>query len=118
MAHWTITLEREGATIIVRGEGDDPHAPDRIDYDVRGSPGQIYRELLERIRGGPWSFQADRMHSERDLSWIAGCARTEALLHPGWSVKTEPPRSPRRRILWGCNPVSWIEMGPEQPPSS
>jgi len=91
MAHWTITLEREGATIIVRGEGDDPHAPDRIDYDVRGSPGQIYRELLERIRGGPWSFQADRMHSERDLSWIAGCARTEALLHPGWSGETEPP---------------------------
>jgi len=24
MAHWTITLAREGAAIVVRGEGDDP----------------------------------------------------------------------------------------------
>jgi hypothetical protein len=39
MAHWTITLAREGAAIVVRGEGDDPHAPDRIDYEVRGDPG-------------------------------------------------------------------------------
>jgi len=50
------------------------------DYKTRGSPGP-----------GPWSFQADRMHSERDLSWVAGCARMEALLHPGRSVKTDLP---------------------------
>jgi hypothetical protein len=31
------------------------------------------------------------MHSERDLSWVAGCARMEALLHPGRSVKTDLP---------------------------
>jgi len=31
MTHWTITLEREGAAIVVRGEGDDLHAPDRSD---------------------------------------------------------------------------------------
>jgi len=36
MTHWTITLEWEGAAIVVRGEGDDPHAPDRIDPGVRG----------------------------------------------------------------------------------
>ncbi|MDK2917021.1 MAG: hypothetical protein PWR25_1578, partial [Euryarchaeota archaeon] len=43
VAHWTITLAREGAAIVVRGEGDDPHAPDRIDYEVRGDPGGVYR---------------------------------------------------------------------------
>jgi len=46
MACWTITLEREGAAVIVRGEGDDPHAPDRIGYDVCGSPGPVYREKV------------------------------------------------------------------------
>jgi len=33
----------------------------------------------------------DRMKDERDLSWIAGCAYTGALLHPGWSVETDLP---------------------------
>ena len=68
------------------------------------APGQIYRELLDRIRGDPWSFQADWMHSERDLSWIAGCARTEALLHtPAGPGRPSPPRSPkisRRGGVW------------------
>ncbi len=41
VAHWTIPLAREGAAIVVRGEGDDPHAPDRIDYEVRGGPGGV-----------------------------------------------------------------------------
>ena len=89
MAHWTITLVREGAAIIVRDEGDDPHAPDRIDYDVCGSPGPVYRELLDRIGGGVEVHLLDRMKDERDLSWIAECAHTEALLHPGWSVESD-----------------------------
>jgi len=49
MAHWTITLAREGAAIVVRGEGDDPHAPDRIDCEVHGSPGPVYQALRDRI---------------------------------------------------------------------
>jgi len=86
MAHWTVTLAREGAAIVVRGEGDDPHAPDRIDYEVRGSP-------------GPWSFLLDRMKDERDLYWIADCAYTEALLHPGWSVEADLPPLPEPEEL-------------------
>ena len=99
MAHWTITLAREGAAIVVRGEGDDPHAPDRIDYEVRGSPGPVYRALLDRVALGPWSFQAGWMKDERDLSWIADCAYTEALLHPGWSVETDLPPLPELEEL-------------------
>jgi hypothetical protein len=99
MAHWTITLAREGAAIVVRGEGDDPHAPDRIDYEVRGSPGRVYRALLDRVASGPWSFLLDRMMGERDLYWIADCAYTEALLHPGWSVKTDLPSLPELEEL-------------------
>jgi len=57
MAHWTITLAREGAAIVVRGEGDDPHAPDRIDYEVRGSPGPVYQALPDRVAPGPWRFR-------------------------------------------------------------
>ena len=91
MACWTIALEREGAAVIVRGEGDDPHAPDRIDYEVRGSLGPVYRELLDRIRGGVEVHLLDRMKDEHDLSWIAECAYTEALLHPEWSVETDLP---------------------------
>ena len=91
MAHWMITLEREGAAVIIRAEGDDPHAPDRIDYDLRGSPGPVYRELLNRIRGGVEVHLLDRMKDERDLYWITECAYTEALLHPGWSVETDLP---------------------------
>lgn len=49
MAHWMITLEREGAVIVVRGEGDDPNAPDRINPEI---PGSAYRDLPDRIRGG------------------------------------------------------------------
>ena len=89
MAHWTITLKREGAAIVVQGEGDDPHAPNRIDYEVRGDPGGVYRALLDRVALGPWSFQAGWMKDERDLYWIADCAYIEALLHPGWSVETD-----------------------------
>lgn len=33
------------------------------------------------------------MKGERDLR-IADCAYTEALLHPGWSVKTKHPPLP------------------------
>ena len=94
MAHWTITLAREEAAIVVRGEGDDPHAPDRIDYEVRGDPGGVYRALLDRVAAGPWSFLLDRMKDERDLYWIADCAYVEALLHPGWSVKPDLPPLP------------------------
>jgi len=99
MVHWTITLEREGAAVIVRGEGDDPHAPDWIDYDLRGSPGTVYRELLNRIRGGVEVHLLDRMKDERDLYWIAECAYTEALLHPGWSVETDLPLLPEAEEL-------------------
>ncbi|MCK9278483.1 MAG: hypothetical protein M0P22_10385 [Methanoculleus sp.] len=99
VAHWTITLEREGAAVIVRGEGDDPHAPDRIDYEARSSPGPVYRELLDRIRGGVEVHLLDRMKDERDLSWIAECAYTEALLHPGWSVETDLPLLPAAEEL-------------------
>ena len=99
VAHWTITLEREGAAVIVRGEGDDPHAPDRIDYEARSSPGPVYRELLDRIRGGVEVHLLDRMRDECDLSWIAGCAYTEALLHPGWSVETDLPPLPAAEEL-------------------
>ena len=91
MAHWTITLAREGAAIGVRCEGDEPHAPDRIDYEVRGDPGGVYRALLDLVAPGPWSIQAGRMKDERDLYWIADCAYTEALLHPEWSVETDHP---------------------------
>jgi hypothetical protein len=99
MTSWTITLEREGAAIVVRGEGDDPHAPDRIDYDVCGSPGLVYRELLDRIGGGVEVHLLDRMKGERDLYWIAECAYTEALLHPGWSVETDLPPLPEAEEL-------------------
>ena len=34
------------------------------------------------------------MKDERDLSRIADCAYTEALLHPGWSVETDLPPLP------------------------
>ncbi|MGI6022737.1 MAG: hypothetical protein ACOX8D_06355 [Methanoculleus sp.] len=61
MAHWTITLAREGAAIVVPGEGDDPHAPDRIGYEVRGDPGGIYRAMLDRVANGRWSFRAGWM---------------------------------------------------------
>ncbi len=88
MAHWTITLEREGDAIIVRGEGDDPHAPDRIDYAVRGSPGQIYQALLDRVKPGPWSWLTDRMSDENDLYWIDHAAREITLLYPGWTVES------------------------------
>ncbi|WP_214083942.1 hypothetical protein [Methanoculleus sp.] len=47
---------REEAAIVVRGEGSDPHTPDRIGYDVRGSPSPVYRALLDRIKSDPWSF--------------------------------------------------------------
>ena len=50
MAHWTITFAREGAAIVVRGEGDDPHAPERIDCMVHGSPGTVYRALQDQAR--------------------------------------------------------------------
>jgi hypothetical protein len=99
MTHWTITLEREGAAVIVRGEGDDPHAPDLIGYDLRGSPGPVYRELLDRIRGGVEVHLLDWVKDERDLSWIAGCAYTGALLHPGWSVETDLPLLPEAEEL-------------------
>ena len=94
VAHWTITLARGDAAIVVRGEGDDPHAPDRIDCEIRGSPGGVYRALRDRIRPGPWSMLTDRMKDKRDLYWIADCAYTEAALHPGWSVKTDLPPLP------------------------
>ena len=99
MPHWTITLAREGAAIVVRGEGDDPHTPDRIDYDVCGSPGGVYRALLDRVAPGPWSFLADRMYGDRDLYWIADCAYMEALLHPEWSVETDLPPLPEGEEL-------------------
>jgi|GEM_PF-725253 len=99
VAHWTIPLAREGAAIVVRGEGDDPHAPDRIDYEVRGGPGGVYRALLDLVAPGPWSFQAGRMKDERDLYWIADCAYTEALLHPEWSVETDLPPLPELEEL-------------------
>jgi len=99
MAHWTITLKREDAAIVVRGEGDDPHAPDRFDYEVRGDPGEVYRALLDRVALGPCSMLADRMKDERDLYWIARCAYIEALLHPGWSVETDLPPLPEREEL-------------------
>ena len=50
MAHWTITFAREGAAIVVRGEGDDPHAPERIDCVVYGSPVTVYRALQDQAR--------------------------------------------------------------------
>jgi hypothetical protein len=99
MACWTITLERGGAAIVVRGGGDEPHAPNRIDYDVFGSPGPVYRELLDRIRGGVEVHLLDRMKDERDLYWIADCAYTEALLHPGWSVEADLPPLPEPEEL-------------------
>jgi len=101
MAHWTITLAHEGAVIVIRGEGDDPHAPDRIAFEVRGNPGRVYRALLDRVALGPWSFLLDRMKGERDLHWIADCAYTEVPLHPGWSVETDlSPRCRRWRNSW------------------
>jgi len=99
MAHWTITLAREGTAIVVRGEGDDPYAPDRIDYEVRGDPGGVYRALLDRIRGGVEVHLLGRMYGDRDLYWIAECAYTEALLHPGWSVETDLPPPPEPEEL-------------------
>ena len=103
MAHWTITLAREGAAIVVRGEGDDPHAPGRIGYEVRGDPGGIYRAMLDRVANGRWSFRAGWMKGERDLYRIADCAYTEALLHPGWSVETVLPPLPVVKGVPGWN---------------
>jgi len=99
MAHWTITLKREDAAIVVRGEGDDPHAPDRIDSEVRGDPRGVYRALLDRVAPGPWSFLLHRMMGERDLYWIADCAYIKALLHPGCSVETDLPPLPEPEEL-------------------
>lgn len=84
-----------------KGRGDDPCAPDRIDCDARGSPGPVYRELLDRIRGGVEVHLLDRMRDERDLSWIAGCVYTGALLHtPGgrWRVIFPCCRRSSRRV--------------------
>ena len=53
-AHRTRTLVREGAVIVVPGEGDDPHVPEPYKV-VRGSPGPICRALRDRIRPGLWS---------------------------------------------------------------
>jgi len=51
---------------------------------------------------------ADRMKDERDLSRIADCAYTEALLHPGWSVETVLPPLPvvKRVPGWNTGPMS------------
>lgn len=59
-------------------------------------PGQIYRDLPGRIGGGVEMMHLlDRMKGERDLSWIAECARTEVLLHPEWSVTNVLPPATR-----------------------
>ena len=41
---------------------------------------------------------ADRVKGERGLSRITDCAYTEALLHPGWSVKTDLPPLPEGAV--------------------
>ena len=69
-------------------------------------PGPGYPALLNRIGGGVEVHLLDRMKGERDLSWIAKCARTEVLLHPEWSVMNVlPPAAGGGGTPGGCDPL-------------
>ncbi len=91
MSIWTVTLTRGKVAIVIEGEGENPHIPDRIGSDICGSHGPIYQELRERIVRGPWSWLQDRMRDENDLYWIDHAARETALQYPGWMVESNLP---------------------------
>ena len=53
MARRAITPGRENTAIVVLGEGDDP-TRQTGSTDVHGSPGPVYRALLNRIGERAW----------------------------------------------------------------
>ena len=91
-----------GQTVRIVTTG--PVGENALTVYYRTADGQVKEQMLFRSSeaslslaeaGRPWAFDAPgRMKGGRDLSWIAGCASTEALLHPGWSVATDLPPLP------------------------
>ncbi len=115
VAHRTITLAQEGAAIVVRAWATTPtpltgstawSAAARAGYTGRSGTGS-----------GPGRGRFSPA-GERDLTRIAGCASTGALLHPGWSVGTDLPplpeaeEGPEGGVLWGRNVRGRIPCSP------
>ena len=94
VAHRTITLAQEGAAIVVRAWATTP-------TPLTGSTAWSTAARAGYTgRSGTGSGPARGRFSpagERDLTRIAGCASTGALLHPGWSVATDLPPLPEGR---------------------
>jgi len=125
MAHWTITLERKGATIVVPGEGDDPHAPTGSTTRSAAAPARCTRRCWTgsrsaRGRSGRPDVRWARTLLDCRLRLYGGSA-TPRVIGRDWSspttgvggspggcgpVRKKAAGRPHRYVHLGCHSVT------------